>query len=147
MELESSIDDPAAPPMDLESSIEDPAIRDTDLQPECEVKFQLIEEGTNRGRVKLIDSLGYTYNIKMRRPNVTYWQCTVRPKVNPCKAVVTQRNGTFVKSSLCHNHPASTGSATTTKVTSQVKKLAVQDLFKPASSIVDEVISLFKIRL
>ncbi|KAK3895086.1 hypothetical protein Pcinc_001181 [Petrolisthes cinctipes] len=35
---------------------------------------------------------------------------------------------------------APTGSAITTKVTLQVKELAVQNLFKPASAIVDDVL-------
>ena len=63
----------------------------------------------------------------MQRLNITYWQCTIHPKSNPCKAVITQGNGKLVKSNLCHNHPASTGSAIATKVTSQVQELAVQN--------------------
>lgn len=159
MELEASLGDVplqdtrneehATCPMELETSLEDPPLMqdfDSEAQatPPVLVSFQLFEEGTKRGRSKLIDSLGYTYNIKLRRPNVTYWQCTVRPKVNPCKATVTQKIETFVKTDTSHNHPPSTGSASTTKITSQVKKMAVQDLFKSASVIVDEV-SLLKI--
>ena len=48
-----------------------------------------------RGKVKLIDSNGYTYNIKSRGVNVVYWQCSVRPKVNPCKALVIERGSSF----------------------------------------------------
>ena len=36
-------------------------------------------------------------------------------------------------------HPASVGAATTAKVIASVKAKAVEDLFKPASAIVDEV--------
>lgn len=135
----------AISPMELETSIDDPPLQSEEqATPPVLVSFQLFEEGTKRGHNKLIDSLGYTYNIKLRRANVTYWQCTVRPQVNPCKATVTQRSKTFVKSNTSHNHPPSTDSASTTKITSRVKKMAVQDLFKPASAIVDEV-SLLKI--
>ena len=89
---------------ELESSIEDPSIQDTEPLAESEVAFQIIEKGTKRGKDKLIDNLGYTYNKKMQRSHVTYWQCTVRLKHNPCQAVITQRNGDFVKSKLLHNH-------------------------------------------
>ncbi|KAK3856798.1 hypothetical protein Pcinc_036902 [Petrolisthes cinctipes] len=82
--------------------------------------------------------MGTLTTTKMQRSNVTYWQCTVRPKRNPCKALVTQRNGKFVKNNVLHNHSPSTGSDIATKVTLQVKKLAAQVLFKPASAIVDD---------
>ncbi|KAK3858804.1 hypothetical protein Pcinc_035028 [Petrolisthes cinctipes] len=104
VEQESSIDDPPDLPMELEESLDDPAIHNNELQPESEITFQLFEKGTQRGRDKLLDSHGYTYNKKMQRSNVTYWQCTVRPKRNPCKALVTQRNGKFVKNNVLHNH-------------------------------------------
>ena len=125
---------------ELESSIEDPSIQDTEPLAESEVAFQIIEKGTKRGKDKLIDNLGYTYNKKMQRSHVTYWQCTVRPKHNPCQAVITQRNGDFVKSKLLHNHPPATGSAIATRVSVEVKELAVKDLFKSASAIVDDVL-------
>ena len=159
MELESSLGDVPLQdtqneehsicPMELESSLEDPPLlqdfeSEEQATPPVLVSFQLFAEGTKRGHIKLIDSLGYTYNIKLRRPNVTYWQCTVRPKVNQCKATVMQRNETFVNSNVSHIHPPSTDSASTTKITSQVKKMAVQDLFKSVSVIVDEV-SMLKI--
>ncbi|KAK3875764.1 hypothetical protein Pcinc_019403 [Petrolisthes cinctipes] len=91
VEQESSIDDPPDLPMELEESLDDPAIHNNELQPESVITFQLSEKGTQRGRDKLVDSHGYTYNKKMQRSNVTYWQCTVRPKRNPCKALVTQK--------------------------------------------------------
>lgn len=150
MEFETSLEDPplqdiqneehASHPRELEpAAAEDPLLQDFECEeqatPPVLVSFQLFEEGTKRGHNKLIDNLGYTYNIKLRRPNVTYWQRTVRPKVNPCKATVSQRNKTLVKSNTSHNHPPSTDSASTTKITSQVKKMALQDLCKSASVI------------
>ena len=52
------------------------------------VTYEIVEEGTKRRKQKLIDSLGYSYNIKEREKASTYWQCTVRPKENYCKATV-----------------------------------------------------------
>ncbi|KAK8395798.1 hypothetical protein O3P69_005719 [Scylla paramamosain] len=120
VEQESSVDDPPDLPMELEDPLDDPAIQDTELQPESEVTFQLFEKGTQRGRDKFVDSHGYTYNKKMQRSNVTYWQCTNRPKSNPCKALVTQRSGKYVKNNVLHNHSPPTGSDIVTKVTLQV---------------------------
>ena len=36
-------------------------------------------------KLKLIDSLGYSYNINERGKASTYWQCTVRPKGTTAK--------------------------------------------------------------
>ena len=57
------------------------------------VTFQLVERGTKRGKTSLVDSHGFTYNVHSRRPYATYWQCTMHPKGNPCKASVTDRSG------------------------------------------------------
>ena len=47
-----------------------------------DISFQVINDCTNKGRPKLIDSRGFSYGIKRRRGNATDWVCTIRPKVN-----------------------------------------------------------------
>ena len=54
------------------------------------VTYQLVEQRTKRGKARLVDSLGFTYNLQFRRSYVTYWQCTIRPKENPCRASATE---------------------------------------------------------
>ena len=68
------------------------------------VTFQLVERGTKRGKTSLIDSQGFTYNVHSRRPYTTYWQCTMRPKGNPCQSSVTERDGIFQAGKSAHNH-------------------------------------------
>ena len=88
----------------------------------------------------LIDNQGYTYNIKRRRLNVTDWQCSVRPKDHPCRATVKQKNNDLFERNTCsHNHPGEPGAITAAKMSVSVKQKATEDLFKPASAIVDEV--------
>lgn len=94
------------------------------------VTFQLVEQGTKRGKARLIDNLGYTYNLHHRRSYATYWQCTVRPKGNPCKASVTERNGNFQPGKNGHNHPAEAGSAVAAKIVTKVKEKAAQEKFR-----------------
>ena len=79
---ESSIPDPS-PASDNESSTNDSHFSSSQVTI------------TKRRKSKLINSNGYTYNVKMRRNDVTYWQCTVRPKSGPCNASVTQREDNF----------------------------------------------------
>ena len=122
----------------MESSLEESAPGEViaEFQP---VSFQIVESGTKRRKTSLIDSLGFSYNVHSRRPCATYWQCTVRPKGNPCKASVTERNGVFRSGQQSHNHTVEMGAATAAKIVSQVKSKALEDKFKPASAIVDEV--------
>ncbi|XP_068689620.1 uncharacterized protein [Montipora foliosa] len=115
---ESSIEDPTAnaisldqSPVELpepmeESSIEDPSILNLETVGPTELTYRIVEEGTKRRRRKLIDSLGYSYNVKEKGKYTTYWQCTVRPKGNYCRATVKETDGDFVAGQQGHNHQA-----------------------------------------
>ena len=123
----------------FEDSIEDPTIHEWPVG-EFPVTYKIMEQGSKRGKVQLIDSNGYTYNIKSRGVNVVYWQCSVRSKGNPCKALVMERSGGFQSNSTCHNHQPAAGAATAAENMVAVKAEAIRDLFKPAPAIVNEVI-------
>ncbi|KAK3732870.1 hypothetical protein QZH41_011442, partial [Actinostola sp. cb2023] len=100
----------------------------------------IVEEATQRNKRKLIDRLGFTYNVKSKRTYATYWQCTVRPKGNPCRASVTERDGDFTPGSSDHNHTTQPGTLLANQIVKEVKLKAVVDKFKPASAIVEEVL-------
>jgi hypothetical protein len=107
-----------------------------------ELTFQMVQDGTKRARAKLIDSHGYTYNVQRRRNhnNTTDWQCTIRPKENPCRASVIQRGDNFKVGKNEHNHSAQPGAAVVTKITATMKSKAAENMFKSAQSIVTEVL-------
>ena len=44
--------------------------------------FEKIEDATKRGKVKLVDSRDYGFNIKYSGKKSIEWQCTKRPKVS-----------------------------------------------------------------
>ena len=92
-----------------ESSLHDPTPAETSSS--FAVTYEIVENSSKRGRPKLIDSQGYSYTLQRRRGLVTDWQCSFRPKVNPCRATVRQRGDQF----QCDNHvhmqpPGSSGS-------------------------------------
>ena len=64
---------------------------------------------------------------------------------------MTERDGVFRPGQHKHNHTVEVGAATAAKIVSRVKNKALEDKFKSASAIVDEVtihsfsISLFSI--
>lgn len=74
-----SVRDPAV--LDESSIIDPPALVEEHDAPTA-VTFKLIPDATSKGRPKLVDSRGYSYNIRRRRPNAVDWQCTIRRKVN-----------------------------------------------------------------
>lgn len=123
---------------DEEPSILEPVPEEPPIVAEP-VTFTLVENGTSRGKTSLVDSLGFTYNVHSKRPYATYWQCTMRPKGNPCKASVTERDGTFQAGKSAHNHSVEMGAITALKIISTVKSKALEDKFRPASAIVNEV--------
>ena len=96
--------------------------------------------GPSHRKKKLIDSRGFAYKVKEHGKETTYWQCTVSPKGNYCRATVKERSGQFVTGKQFHNHsPPATGAVTATKILAAVKEQALQVVFKPASAIIEEV--------
>ncbi|KAK3727606.1 hypothetical protein QZH41_012639 [Actinostola sp. cb2023] len=125
-----------------ESSMEDaePQPSESLIEPSTTTTFQLVEKGSKRNGNRLVDSLGFTYNVRAKRTYATYWQCTVRPKGNQCKATVVERGGSFTAGTFAHNHSAQAGALLATQVIKQVKEKAIADKFKSASAIVEEVL-------
>lgn len=124
----------------MEETIADPRIHNQTVEDVRHlVTYQLIEAGMKHAWTKLADGDGYSYNLQVCRTNVTYWQCTVQPTGNHCKAIVIQRGDGFHQGKHGHNNPPALGAATAAKIMASVKEKAVEDQFKPASTIVDEV--------
>ncbi|RMX55459.1 hypothetical protein pdam_00024764 [Pocillopora damicornis] len=71
-----------------ETSIDDPTPSSINDSQAVGLSLNIVREGSQRKKARLIDSQGFTYNVSSRRPYATYWQCTVRPKGNYCKASV-----------------------------------------------------------
>lgn len=105
-----------------ESSIDEPEIRE--MEPtHHDVTYTVVDGASKRGKTRLIDSQGHTYNVKRRRVNATDWQCSVRPKGNPCRATVKQNNNDIFERNTCsHNHAGEPGAITAAKIAVTVKK-------------------------
>lgn len=123
-----------------ESAINEPAIEHRTEHVET-ITYQILEQGTLRARNKLIDSNGYTYNIRTHSKAATYWQCSVRPKVNRCKASVVQRGDSFCPGKCGHNHAPKTALNARTRIAARVKRQAVNNPLKSTNTIVKEVCS------
>ena len=99
-----------------ESSLHDPTPAETSSS--FAVTYEIVENSSKRGRPKLIESQRYSYTLQRRRGLVTEWQCSIRPKVNPCRATVRQRGDQFQCGNHVHNHQAQVGALTAAKIKS-----------------------------
>ena len=109
------------------------------LTPNNRITFQVVEEGSKHHKTKLVDSLGYSYNVRSKWSYATYSQCTVRPRGNACKATVIQQDGTFQAGTEAHNHSSEPEAVTAAKIVKLVKEKALEDKMKLASAMVGEV--------
>lgn len=125
----------------MESSIEDETPRlDDDANVPSVPTYQVIEDGSQKGKEKLADSEGYTYTVKVRRANGNkVWTCSVRNKSMWCKASVLEKVDGFTRGSQPHTHPAQIGAATATRISAKVKKIAAAEIFTSAAEVVNKV--------
>ena len=104
-----------------ESSLEEPVPMEADPSPDLSLNFTVVEEGTKRRKLKLIDSRGYTYNVKEKGKSATYWQCTNRPKSGTRRATVKVYDGRFNPGKSPHNHSVAAGALVSARVVTRVK--------------------------
>jgi hypothetical protein len=102
--------------------------------------YNVIEEGSQKGKKKLADSEGYTYRIKERRANENKgWTCSIRNKSLWCKARIMEKPDGFTQGPLPHVHQPHVGAATATRISTAVKKMAAAEIFTSAAEIVNKV--------
>ena len=70
----STIDELPTQPTTDESTIEGPTPHSVE-QADQTLTFQIMEGASERGKRKLIDSCGFSYNVKRQRLHSTDWQC------------------------------------------------------------------------
>ena len=80
-------------------------------------------------------------SVLFKQSYTTYWQCTVRPKGNHCKASITVRNGRFTPRGNAHNHTAQPGALLGSQIVKEVKTKATAEKFEPASAIIEAVMT------
>ncbi|XP_035686596.1 uncharacterized protein LOC118422872 [Branchiostoma floridae] len=114
---------------------EDPYVNDNPA-----TTFTLIPASTQRGKGKLISSDGYTYTFKRDTQTSVHWRCAVRNKTTDCPATVIQKGDVFEPGLPDHIHPANQDAELRARITVDIRTKAPQQIFEPASNLVDEVI-------
>ena len=73
---------------------------------ECNPFCEVIRKSSQKGKDVLIEKVGYSYVINLRRNTVYYWRCSIRNNSVICPAKITQSGSMFTRSYNEHNHPA-----------------------------------------
>ena len=90
--------------------------------PLAPLTYETITSSTQRGKEKLVDSMGYSYIQKKPEKNgVIWWRCSVRNKTTLCKMTVRQCGDIFVRGSQQHIHPPVAGTAIASKISRDIK--------------------------
>ena len=109
-------------------------------QIECIPDFEVITKSSQKGKDVLVEKVGYTYVINIRRNMVNYWRYSVRNKSVTCPARIIQRGSMFTRGPNDHNHQANPGVNLKTKLRVNILNKAKSDIFVPAAEIVENAL-------
>ncbi|KAG0724050.1 hypothetical protein GWK47_041456 [Chionoecetes opilio] len=104
-----------------------------------DITYEKVISSTQGGQHKVIDSLGYAYTMKRKTRVAVHWRCVVRNNNSNCRATIKEADEKYVRGHNPHCHPSEACPAITSKVSALVKKKAVEDVFRSATDIVEEV--------
>lgn len=81
---------------------------------------------SQRGHLKLLDSLGYAYTVKRNTRTAVHWRCAVRNDTMKCNVTIKEEDDRFTRGLYSHCHPPS---VPRNRATTIFKKKAVEDVF------------------
>jgi len=89
------------------------------------VTYCIFEDGSQREKPKLIDSLGYTYVIHRPKKSGRVWRCSVRNSSVKCSASVSQdmEDNTFTRNSTPHIHEPCSMAMERVQITIEARKV------------------------
>ncbi|XP_062591513.1 uncharacterized protein LOC134253000 [Saccostrea cucullata] len=129
------------PPVNESTVLENPPTENSHLdETALPVTYQVVEGATIRMKPKLVDNRGFSYTVKRKNEEKTDWRCTKRSKNLQCPATVRQHGDAFVEGLQPHIHGPTVGTAAVATVVSQIKKAAKDNLFAPASQLVNRAV-------
>ena len=123
-----------------ESSLDGSILESGNTQTDDNPTFRVIANSSQKGKDLLIEKVGYSYIIKLRRNAVNYWRCSVRNKFSICPATIIQRGNLFNDHNNDHNHSANPEVNFKPEVKLSVFNRAKREIFTPAAEIVEDAL-------
>ena len=59
-------------------------------------QFQLIENGSNKGKAVLLSNIGFKYTLSRKTKTTSYWRCYKQAKPNVCPGTVRQKGEIYL---------------------------------------------------
>ena len=123
-----------------ESSLDGSILESGNTQTDDNPTFRVITNSSQKGKDLLIEKVGYSYIIKLRRNMVNYWRCSVRNKSSICPATIIQRGNLFTRGINAHNHLANPEVNFKPELKVFVINRAKREIFVPAAEIVENAL-------
>ncbi|KAL5015438.1 hypothetical protein ScPMuIL_009708 [Solemya velum] len=100
-----------------ENSLTDDSI-DAELSTlEAIVTYNVVDNGTQRGKRKLVSSDGHTFTLKRQNKNSTDLCCSIRNKTTTCPVVIRQQGDSYTATTdNTHTHASKPGIMTAVKI-------------------------------
>lgn len=95
-----------------------------------------LPNASNKGKDKLFDNIGFSYNIKKKTEKYVIWKCSVRNTTKVCPAKVRQEGDYFSRNEKEHVHQPKFGSKDAKVAMLKAKQEGLVNPFKPASLLV-----------
>lgn len=103
------------------------------------VTYTVMENLSQRGKPKMLDSNGFSYTVRYRKPHATYWRCAVRNRKAACGASVIQKGEDFTPGPFAHNHESKPNSDSVARMVANIKWKTMSDTSRSATAVVREV--------
>ncbi|XP_055955207.1 uncharacterized protein LOC126809860 isoform X3 [Patella vulgata] len=104
-----------------ENSLTDESIGDDLSTTEAIVTYKVVDNGTERGKRKLVSSDGHTFTMKRQNKGSTEWRCSIRNKTTLCPVIIKERAGTY-NANTEHSHAAKPGILTAVKIQAEINE-------------------------
>lgn len=112
------------------------------------MQYEIVEGCSQRGNPKLMDNIGFDYNLKSSSSRGTNWVCTKRHRSKKkdgsvhsiyCPAAVFQKGDSFQRNSFPHIHAPEPGKLQAHRLKARAVEQGLSRKFESANAIVNEV--------
>ncbi|XP_064094094.1 uncharacterized protein LOC135206659 isoform X1 [Macrobrachium nipponense] len=106
------------------------------------VSYVIIPKATQRGKMRLISSDGFTYNVKYSYMENRSWVCSHRPKFEKACGVIVRQfidKDFFIKKGE-HNHPPDSTALANSYIVSEIKKKSKTDFLNNPKEIIENIL-------
>lgn len=141
-----NIQDPSHPePVAEDRTLKCEDFKDIETEESMEegiISYVIVPNATQRGKMRLVSSDGFTYNVKYSYMNRRSWICSHRPKFGKACGVVVRQSidqDFFVRRGV-HYHPPDSTALASSYIVSEIKKKSKTDFLNKPKEIIENIL-------